>query len=207
MNLSTEWVKSANIKNPFEVIYVNYPLTDNLVGDSTELCYVSDYETYFETYLKTKLIHLIEVRRIKFTRNDIKVSLNLWIEPEINIDLYKSDEKIDLNSLNSNLTPAYSDFIPINKAKYDDIKKLLNYIVIPESSTFYSDKYLKFNESETKVLSNNSENIRESSFCSCKGICIQKCLCKILINNKTCSFSCLGKKNLCKNIIKDWIFM
>jgi hypothetical protein len=200
VNLPSEWVqlvRNANKKNPFEVIYVNHPLTDNLVNDSTELCFVSDYKKYFEFFLKSKLSHLTDVRRMKFTKNDIKVSLNLGIEPEISIDLLNSNEKIDFNLLNSKLNLAYSDFIPINKAKYDDIKKLLNYVILPENATFYDDKNLKFIESKTSNIINNLELNTELDFCKCKGKCVQKCLCKI--KNRVCNNSCLCKKNLCKN--------
>jgi hypothetical protein len=176
---------------------VNHPLTDNLVNDSTELCFVSDYKKYFEFFLKSKLSHLTDVRRMKFTKNDIKVSLNLGIEPEISIDLLNSNEKIDFNLLNSKLNLAYSDFIPINKAKYDDIKKLLNYVILPENATFYDDKNLKFIESKTSNIINNLELNTELDFCKCKGKCVQKCLCKI--KNRVCNNSCLCKKNLCKN--------
>ncbi len=151
---------------------MNHPLTDNLVNDSTELCFVSDYKKYFEFFLKSKLSHLTDVRRIIFTKNVIKVSLNLGIEPEISIDLLNSNEKIDFNLLNSKLNLAYSDFIPINKAKYDDIKKLLNYVILPENATFYDDKNLKSIESKTSNIINNLElnteldfvNVRESVF-------------------------------------------
>jgi hypothetical protein len=35
------------------------------------------------------------------------------------------------------LKPAINDSIPINKEKFENIKKLLNYVVLPERTTFY----------------------------------------------------------------------
>jgi hypothetical protein len=69
-------VKNANKKNPFEVVYVNHPLTDNLVRDSSDICTIYDYKEFFEPFLKSKLTYLTEVRRLKFTEHDIKISLD-----------------------------------------------------------------------------------------------------------------------------------
>jgi hypothetical protein len=101
--------------------------------------------------------------------------------------------------LKSNLKLAYNDFLPINKAKYLDIKKLLNYVILP-NNTFYNDHYLKFKEPETYNI-NTTELFNNISHCDCKGKCLRKCLCKI--NGKNCETSCLCDKNLCKNFINQ----
>ncbi len=55
-----------------------------------------------------------------------------------------------------NLKLAYNDFLPIKKAKYRDLKKLLNYVTLPQNVTFYSDNYLKFKGTETSYSNQNS---------------------------------------------------
>jgi hypothetical protein len=46
INLPSQWenlVKNARKKNPFKVVFVNFPLTDNLMPDSTPIVTVYDY--------------------------------------------------------------------------------------------------------------------------------------------------------------------
>ncbi len=64
---------------------------------------------------------------------------------------------------------AYNDFLPIKKSKYQDLKKLLNYVTLPQNVTFYSDNYLKFKGTETSDSNQNS-------YCTWKGKCLKKCL-------------------------------
>jgi len=100
--LPLEWVnivKNANKKNKFEIIYVNHPLTDNLVPDSSDICIVYDYKEFLEPFLKSKLSYLTEVRRLKFTEHNIKVSLDLSLEPDTKLNLLKFEQKFDMNGL------------------------------------------------------------------------------------------------------------
>ncbi len=60
-------------------------------------------------------------------------------EPDVGINLHKNDLEIDYENLFSSLNPAYNDFLPITKAKYEDIKKLLSYINLPTGSMFYDE--------------------------------------------------------------------
>jgi hypothetical protein len=73
--LPSEWVtllKNANKKNPFDVIHVNYFLTDDLKSDFSEICKVYDYKSLLDPSLKSQKTHLTGVRRMKFTKNNIK---------------------------------------------------------------------------------------------------------------------------------------
>lgn len=194
--LPQEWVKlvkTANKKNPFEVIYVNHPLTDDLKPDSSDICTVFDYKTFFDPFLKPKLNHLKEVRRMKLTKNSVKISLDLSKDQDTDLNLYKSNENIDFFHMKSNVNLAYNDFLPIKIKKYKNIKMLLNYIKLPPSATFYSNNYLKCKESENIL----TEDSIISILCKCKGKCVKKCFCKS--NYKTCSISCLCNKKFCKN--------
>jgi predicted extracellular nuclease len=77
VTLPSEWVKlvkNANKKIRSKLFYVNHYLTDDLNPDSSNLCTVFDYNNFLDLYLKSKVSHLTEVRRIRFTENSIKVS-------------------------------------------------------------------------------------------------------------------------------------
>jgi hypothetical protein len=202
INLPSELVnlvKNAKKENQFKVIYVNFPLKDNLLPDNTPIVTVYYYKKLIENNIKSNFSYLTEVRRVKFSKNRTKVSLDLNFEPEIEINVYKNDSNIDCEILFSSLRPAYNDFLPITKAKYEDIKKLISYANIPIGSTFYDKKYLKFKIPDNKKQQNLlNSSISTTNYCSCNGFCLRKCYCK---KNKTkCSDLCICDKNLCKNL-------
>jgi hypothetical protein len=200
--MPSEWVnlvRTANTQKPFEVQYVNFPLTDNLIPDNTPIVTVFNYKELMENCLRPHLTHLTEVRRVKFIKNSIKVSIDLTLEPDIDLTLLKNDFYVDLKLLFSNIKPAYDNFIPHNKAKYDDIKKLLNYVNLPKEATFYDEKYLKFEICNVVKhgFNPNSFNISCIDYCKCNGFCVRKCFCKK--NKSKCNTLCLCNKNMCKN--------
>jgi hypothetical protein len=120
-------------------------------------------------------------------------------EPEIEIQLIKANKSINgLTQLFENLKPAYDDFLPIKKKKFNDIKKLLNYIVLPEGTTFYSNEYLKIKEEVIPKGKTSEENV--SKLCSCSGKCVIRCVCKS--NNKNYTNLCLCLQQICKNKIR-----
>jgi hypothetical protein len=65
---------------------------------------------------------------------------------------------LGLISCIQNLKPIYEDYITIRKEKYEDIKKLLNYVSLPKGTPFYSDSYLKIKTNSNKKLFNSLEN-------------------------------------------------
>ncbi len=120
-------------------------------------------------------------------------------EPEIEIQLIKANKSINgLTRLFENLKPAYDDFLPIKKEKFNDIKKLLNYIILPEGTTLYSNKYLKIKEEVIPKGKTSEENV--SKFCSCNGKCVIRCVCKP--DNQNCTTLCSCSQQICKNKIR-----
>jgi hypothetical protein len=84
----------------------------------------------------------------------VKVSLDLRKKPQIELKLTKLHQNlIAFNQLYQNLKPVYEDYIPIRKEKNRDIKKLLNYVSLPEETTFYSNSYLKIKTNSTNSVS------------------------------------------------------
>jgi hypothetical protein len=76
---------------------------------------------FFETFLVNNVKKLTQIRKIKFTQNGIFATTNLLSENfELEINLIKSDiiEKFDFITLNN----AYKSYLPLKKAKFDDIK-------------------------------------------------------------------------------------
>jgi hypothetical protein len=64
--------------------------------------------------------------------------LDLRQKPDIELNLIKNNSNIlGITQKYSSLKPAINDFISSNKKKFENIKKLLNYVVLPERTTFY----------------------------------------------------------------------
>ncbi len=105
----------------FNIDYENFPLTDDLEPDGTPIITVKEYKKFFEKFSVNNVKKLTQIRKIKFTQNGIFATTNLLSENfELEINLIKSDiiEKFDFITLNN----AYKSYLPLKKAKFDDIK-------------------------------------------------------------------------------------
>jgi hypothetical protein len=70
-------VEKANTKSPFQVIYANHSLSNDLSFDGHKIVQVLDYKSIMNDILKPNLDHLSNVRIIEFTKDIVKVSLDL----------------------------------------------------------------------------------------------------------------------------------
>ena len=160
ISVPSEWikiVKNANFENPYYIVHINYPLTDNLISDGSPIVKVLDFKSLMENHLKQTLDHLTQVRRIKFSKSEVKISLDLRSEPDIELKLLKTPENsLDINKFFDDIKLSYSDFLPIRKEKLDNIKKLLTYVSKPKDTTFYD--ILKPIENNRNFETTNSEN-------------------------------------------------
>jgi hypothetical protein len=203
ISVPSEWmklVKSANFENPFDIVHVNHSLTDNLISDGSPIVKVLDFKSLMENHLKQSLEHLTQVRRIKFSRSEIKISLDLRIEPDIELKLLKTDENsLDINNFFNDIKLAYSDFLPIRKEKLDNIKKLLTYVSIPQEITFYDSLKSIENNAVLKYINRENTSINSSQLCNCKSYCIRKCVCRQF--GLKCNTLCACSLDKCKNRI------
>ena len=135
----SEWVeliKTTDVQNPFTVVYVQHPLTDDMQNDGTDIVIVKDYKTGLETVLKA-ITGISQLRGVKFQRGAAPLSRNtMTAQCSDIVTMLKRGKK--LTSLQAiNLIDAYADFLPIKKAKYSDVKDLLTHINLPNDVTFY----------------------------------------------------------------------
>ncbi len=68
-------VEKANTKSPFQVIYANHSLSNNLSFDGHKIVEVLDFKSIMNDILKPNLEHLSNVRIIEFTKDMVKISL------------------------------------------------------------------------------------------------------------------------------------
>ena len=82
-------IKNSSIKNPFKIVYLNYPLTNDMKNDDNLIAKVFDHKFCYEKFVKTQLDHCVDVRIIKFNSINCEVSLKLN-EPEFkSMSLFK----------------------------------------------------------------------------------------------------------------------
>lgn len=144
VSLPSQWVelvKSTDHQNPFAVVYVEHPLTDDLQGDGTPVVKVHDYKHAFDPMLRAPT-GIGAVRGLKFLRGAApKCRLSMTGGCEMDVVFMKRGQKIKslINALNPlSLRKAYQSFLPIKAAKFTDVKELLRYVHLPEIVCFYN---------------------------------------------------------------------
>jgi hypothetical protein len=156
-------------------------LTDDLESDGTPVISVKDYKMFFGTVLVNNVEKISQIRKIKFDKKGVFATTNLQSEKfELTLNLIKSDSILENFNFN-NLNNAYNSYLPLKKAKFEDVKKLLKYVLSPENCKFYStlfsfDSNTKVSQTKNKIeLSLENEIVFH---CSCKSKCIRLCDCK-----------------------------
>jgi hypothetical protein len=122
-------IRNTNTKNPFKIISVKYHLSKNKLTDDIPIAKVYDFKKKFSEIMKNQLENCTEVRKIIFSECDVKVSLSLTEECNINLDLFKLNfnNKI-LNNFLHDLQLAYEKILLISREKLLDIHKLQDFI-------------------------------------------------------------------------------
>jgi hypothetical protein len=65
-------IKSSNTKNPFKIVYLDHPLTNDLKADVNPIIKINDYKKIFNPFIKPKLDYCSEVRLIEFKKIPLK---------------------------------------------------------------------------------------------------------------------------------------
>ncbi len=135
-------IKNTNVKNPFEVISVNYPNRYDFPLNENKIAKVYNYKKKFSPILKNQLNYCKEVRKIQFTSDNIKISFSLTKNCDKELELFKPD--FDLKNLKKFLDDielAYDNYLPISREKFLDIQKILEFIPKSTNYKFYETFY------------------------------------------------------------------
>ncbi len=142
LNQYINLVKKSNNKNPFRIVYLNYPLTDNLKIDENPIAKVYNYKKCFENYLKSQLEYCAEVRIIKFKEINCEISLSLSEPKFLLMNLFKKNFNKELLAEKiKSIVLAYDKMLPITREKLYDVNKLIESLHLPENITFYQSLY------------------------------------------------------------------
>ncbi len=135
-------LKNSNIKNPYKIVYLNFPLTDDLKPDNNMIAKVYDYKKCYEKILKTKLDYCSDVRLIRFSVNNCEISLNINEPKFLSLTLFKKN--FDINSLDEktkSVTLAYNKMLSISREKLYDANKLIESLHLPQNIIFFQSLY------------------------------------------------------------------
>ncbi|CAG7730209.1 unnamed protein product, partial [Allacma fusca] len=129
-----EIVKSARLLSPFNVVFVNHPLTNNLCDDGTPFVIVKDYKLALgELFRPAEVggLDLNSVRELRFLNNCSPIAnfSDRFNRPFREIKFF-SDNVLppDLLSRFVDAAPVYDEYLPINLAKLTNMKTLLEHI-------------------------------------------------------------------------------
>lgn len=151
-------VKNARRTNPFKVIFVEHPLTDNLQHDGTPVVRIFDYKRNFQPILPASIKDFARYHGILFIQAGALGRKTMTGDPTERITLLKRGSgNGSLKSALQKLQPAYSDYLRIKHAKYNDIKVLLERVSLPDGASFYDS--IVGDEVEDEGVSDASEEV------------------------------------------------
>ena len=137
-----ELIRKTDQINPFRVVFVEHPLTDDLKQDSTPVVKVKDFKACFDPCLRPPK-NIAAVRGLLFKLGEQPSSrFSMTGECGTPIAILKRGKKIksiiDMIGAGSVLRNAYTTFLSIKRAKLLDVKHLLDYVFLPDHVTFYA---------------------------------------------------------------------
>ena len=138
--LPSTWVqliKDAQPNRPFEVVYVKFPLTNDMELDGTPIVTVSDFKKSLHSIIESS-VPRSKTRGFLFLKGELPKSRIIMSNVHchhVNI-LKKKSSLNDLSLAFVNAAPC-TDLVPISKAKYDNIFTLLKGVALPENVSFY----------------------------------------------------------------------
>ena len=135
-------IKNTNIKNPFQVISVNYPNSYNSNSNISQVIKVYDFKLKFSEILRNTMNYCQKIHKIEFAESDIKVALSINEECTKDLDIFNSKFELEqFKRILNDIRLAYDNVLPIYREKLLDINKIIEYISKGNNSKFYDSLY------------------------------------------------------------------
>ncbi|CAG7826775.1 unnamed protein product, partial [Allacma fusca] len=140
-------IQHAQTEKPFNIVYVNNNLTDDLCDDGRVVLDVKDFKAALESLLLTPQranLNLQNTRELMFQPQQlITVNFSDRFEyPKRELTLFKPNVTAEsLYNVLGAARSAYDDFLPISPIKLRNVEELTKYIVQKQNLTFYSTLY------------------------------------------------------------------
>ncbi|CAG7828551.1 unnamed protein product [Allacma fusca] len=140
-------IQNAQKEKPFNIVYVNNNLTDDLCDDGRVVLDVKDFKSALESLLLTTQkanLNLQNTRELLF-RPHQSLTLNFSERFDHNkreLSLFKTNVSADnLSEALNTARSAYDDFLPISAIKLRNVEELTKYVVQKPNLNFYSTLY------------------------------------------------------------------
>lgn len=163
-------IRNAQTKKPFDVIFVEHPLTDDLVADATPVVKVKDYKSALDNVIKKSVKNISLMKGAMFTPGKIQARKTMNGDPTILVSLLKRGHgSRSLVNASNGAVSAFESFLKIKKEKYKDVMDLLSYVALPANVTFYQsivgDDHVDENEGdqeeEGEAVADDSDGTEE----------------------------------------------
>ncbi|CAG7718230.1 unnamed protein product [Allacma fusca] len=142
-------IQNAQKEKPFQIVYVNNNLTDDLYDDGRVVLDVKDFKSALESVLVTPQkanLNLQQTRELMFQPQQL-----LTVNFSKRFDYHKREMSLfkanvtaeNVSAVLRAARAAYDDFLPISSIKLRNVEKLTKYIVHKQNLNFYSTLYTK----------------------------------------------------------------
>ena len=142
--MPSEWVKlirETDQQKPFNIVYVERPLTDDMKSDDTPVVTVKDYKTAYESVVRP-VTGISEFRGVKFCSGKAAMSrIAMTASCETPMPLLKRGRNLSSLTDRRGIRRVYraGTFLPIKEPKYNDVIQLLQHIHVADEVTFYAN--------------------------------------------------------------------
>jgi hypothetical protein len=135
-------IKEAQNAPPFEVVYLKHPVTDNMQDDGTPVVDAYKFRDALDPLIRP-IPNLARLGGAIFGRGTLpKVRETMSTMVTYTTAILKKGQKSNvLQHVMENLNKRNAAFRPIKREELQDVRHLLQHIVIPETVTFYDALY------------------------------------------------------------------
>ena len=138
----TDLIKSASLSSSWQIVDLEHPFTDDLLTEPDSDCpvvKVKDFKSVLEPIIKPPG-QISTVRGISFQTRRPPMARHSMNGPLINeMSILKRGKSFpSLARAIESAPAAYTGFLPVKQAKFNDIQDLLQHAFLDSSVTFYS---------------------------------------------------------------------
>jgi hypothetical protein len=136
-------IKEAQHAPPFEVVYLKHPVTDDMQNDGTPVVDAYNFKEALDPIIRP-IPNLARLGGAIFGRGTlpkVRETMSIMVTYTTTRTILKKGQKSSvLQHVMENLK-LNAAFRPIKREKLQDVRHLLQHIVIPETVTFYDALY------------------------------------------------------------------
>lgn len=137
----TSLIQSAQKKNPFQVVLVHHPVTDDMCEDGTDIVMVKDFKTSIGAIIRSTIPQISTIRGAHFSRGNTLETRESMTTGVMHIcPVFKRGvSRRSLLEAVEKATNMDHLFKPIKADKLRDVRTLLERVTLAAGVTFYEN--------------------------------------------------------------------